>query len=657
MNRPSRDELNPLFTTIFDGTPNYVGLFSGRRMGGRLTDQREQYLAYPATGASIQRWLAGEVDAGREVYICAHLLTDRRRKKEFAAPIVALWADGDTASIPTGNLAPTLVIESSPGRWQGYWKLTQSIDPAAAETLNKRIAALIGADASGFDLTQLLRVPGTPNRKYDDAPTVRTIAYHPDRVFDPETLGYVLPPPPVEHIRQAQPRDAGRGATPDDEPPIHLDAEALAVYQGHRPKTKSDGTGQIDRSASLLKIGRVLYNGGMTRRGLVAELAERDQALGYNKFVGRRDATEQYQRIVDTLEREDRRAQSPASSSTALVSRMAPPTAVSDQSCPAQLAEAQATIRRLRGQLAEAQETISVLRERIAISDQQLGIHRNTRIGSARAVGDALAGIFRERPPDEPDRPDSYRLPLGRLADLTGQSEDTCSRQIKQLGTYNLPDGGKVLHVQTRRIPRSVNPRTGEVIETHLELWAGPGVERTEFGRVLATLAPDNAPKHGGRADRGVCAKHPNAGVIRKMRHVRHTRYECAECGDVIASEAIPVGRASVRHVEAAPTLHDAPKDDTDLFANAEPEQTPTPHDAGSIPSVDREQSGKMRGRGAGGAFARLVQPANASDPARAAPEGSVTAAWMQGQALPGMAPNAPPQPHWDTDPHARAQP
>jgi hypothetical protein len=92
-----------------------------------------------------------------------------------------------------------------------------------------------------------------------------------------------------------------------DEPPIELDDRALAVWAGEVVKKKPDGT--TDRSASLVKVARVLYDGGMTRRGVVAELRERDHQLGFHKFCcDRSDAETRYQSIFDELEAKGRNA-------------------------------------------------------------------------------------------------------------------------------------------------------------------------------------------------------------------------------------------------------------------------------------------------------------------------------------------------------------
>src|SRR3546814_7114824 len=66
---------------------------------------------------------------------------------------------------------PTIAIESSPGRFVGIWVLDGPMD----EELNRRLTYHVGADHGGWDLTQVLRFPGTKNYKYRSQPKVRTM--------------------------------------------------------------------------------------------------------------------------------------------------------------------------------------------------------------------------------------------------------------------------------------------------------------------------------------------------------------------------------------------------------------------------------------------------------------------------------------------------
>jgi hypothetical protein len=114
--------------------------------------------------------------------------------------------------------------------------------------------------------------------------------------WDPEVIDQAIPKLPKQAHNGYH--DAG------GEPPVALGPEAMKVWRGEKPKAKN--TGELNRSGSLVKIGRVLYDAGATRPAIVAALAERDEALGWRKYTARHDADTRYHEIVDELERNGR---------------------------------------------------------------------------------------------------------------------------------------------------------------------------------------------------------------------------------------------------------------------------------------------------------------------------------------------------------------
>ena len=205
--------MRTLWRTLY-GTANpggYVGLLCGvreQRLAGRLSDPRSAYFEYPGRAAAAEAWCLERSIEGREAYFCAHLLTARRRTKEHAAPVLALWADADGSVPPVGAPEPTAIVESSPGRRHLFWRLSRPLPPREAETLNRRLSRAVGADPSGWDLGQLLRPPGTRNRKYSPAPPVRLLKLTGDR-YHPRELELELalpegeaPKPPTSRSRR-----------------------------------------------------------------------------------------------------------------------------------------------------------------------------------------------------------------------------------------------------------------------------------------------------------------------------------------------------------------------------------------------------------------------------------------------------------------------
>jgi hypothetical protein len=184
-----------LWNHIFGDSTGILAIFSGKRLepgSKRLEYPRTLYLDYPREAGRAEEFCRLLSNEGREVYQCAHLLTSRRRLKESASPITACYVDGDGAKPTADTPLPTAVVVSSPGREQYWWRLSQPVEPEEGEDLNRRLAYAMSADLSGWDLTQLLRVPGTRNRKYPDAPLVELVRLSEDS-HDPAELSAALP--------------------------------------------------------------------------------------------------------------------------------------------------------------------------------------------------------------------------------------------------------------------------------------------------------------------------------------------------------------------------------------------------------------------------------------------------------------------------------
>lgn len=102
-----------------------------------------------------------------DLYFTPATFVDMNRSKEEIGLERALWADLDeTDPRQMKGYQPTIAWESSPGRYQAVW-LFRTAMPGASNPgdLNQRLTYHIGADHSGWDATQLLRVPGSKNHK------------------------------------------------------------------------------------------------------------------------------------------------------------------------------------------------------------------------------------------------------------------------------------------------------------------------------------------------------------------------------------------------------------------------------------------------------------------------------------------------------------
>lgn len=120
-------------------------------------------------------WLSEDPKA--DCYWCPTSFDKPKRIKDNIPGSYFLWSDLDTADprkFPR-SLRPTIAWETSPGRFHGLWELEKPLKGPELEQLNRDMTYHFvsqGADKGGWDLTQVLRIPGTKNHKYPDKPKV-----------------------------------------------------------------------------------------------------------------------------------------------------------------------------------------------------------------------------------------------------------------------------------------------------------------------------------------------------------------------------------------------------------------------------------------------------------------------------------------------------
>lgn len=274
---------------LFDGLEGYVCIAS------KGTDIQQQYYRFPGALPAAVASAAVSDAAGNEAYFCTHLLTRKLRRQESAAAIHALWADGDGTTIPEGFPEPTLVVESSPGRHHYYWRLTEPVSPAEAAGLNRRLAYTIGADRSGWDLTQLLRVPGTSNRKYEPHAQV-TITRLEDRAWPTDEIEAALPETPATAVQKSTSAAHSASAELLGPPPVPMFGTDLLAWHGREPCLPGE---KFDRSSRLARLAIILRRNGASHTQIVEGLIRRDSLEPFLKYSTRRDSQQHYDELAD----------------------------------------------------------------------------------------------------------------------------------------------------------------------------------------------------------------------------------------------------------------------------------------------------------------------------------------------------------------------
>lgn len=87
-----------------------------------------------------------------------------------------IQADLDHADINQLPLQPTILVESSPGRYQAYWVLTEAVPLETHERLSRVVTySITDCDHSGWPIGRKLRLPNTLNYKYEVPKAVQVV--------------------------------------------------------------------------------------------------------------------------------------------------------------------------------------------------------------------------------------------------------------------------------------------------------------------------------------------------------------------------------------------------------------------------------------------------------------------------------------------------
>lgn len=271
------------------GGTGYVFLSHIPLHKARAVDRKRSLRSSPAYKLGdwepVKEYLAKHYED--ELYFAPMVFNKPRRKREYATYCTRLWADLDAvepATIPD-DLTPNILWETSPGRYAAVWfMVTGRTETTERGGENHRLTLALGADPSGWDTTQLLRVPLSANNKpgypegirgklisvvrgghlwedIDSLPELADVEVRGGDVFEEELLDSVDAFKAYARIRRSL---------------------SSRVRQMMRLKVADD---TFDRSAIAWEIERDLADAGATLLEMVAIM----RPTPWNKFEGRDD--------------------------------------------------------------------------------------------------------------------------------------------------------------------------------------------------------------------------------------------------------------------------------------------------------------------------------------------------------------------------------
>ena len=221
-----------------------------------------------------------------DCYFCPVQFTNIRQK-EYAEPTLnILWADLDEADPRTMHPRPTIAWHSSEYHYQAIWVLTEHLPTEEIEALNKAMSYHVGADKSGWDLTQLLRVPGSYNFKYGE-PQECTLLWDDGPEYDAYSLRHTL-------------KVTSKIDTCTEDPKPHIDKliEGWRLTRRTTDLLNAKDAPVGERSDRLWELEKLLVEAGMP----VALIVDIIKLTVWNKFADRKDGDKQL--LTETLKAE-----------------------------------------------------------------------------------------------------------------------------------------------------------------------------------------------------------------------------------------------------------------------------------------------------------------------------------------------------------------
>lgn len=122
---------------------------------------------WPQDKAKVQEWYSEHSrKEGYDIYWSPAVYSKPGRHQQDVISHNVFYADLDPVDPRTLSTKPSVAWESSPGRYQAVWLHSNSLSVEDWLAKNRNLSYAVGADRSGWDLTQVLRVPGGKNHKY-----------------------------------------------------------------------------------------------------------------------------------------------------------------------------------------------------------------------------------------------------------------------------------------------------------------------------------------------------------------------------------------------------------------------------------------------------------------------------------------------------------
>lgn len=209
-----------------------------------------------------------ELKDNYDIYFSPYLFKEQASTKDNAIVGRTIVADLDEANILTLQIEPSILVETSPGRHQGYWILQDQLDSSEHEQLSRRLTYSIPrCDRTGWFLGKKVRVPETQNNKYTVGPQYVRIV---------RVLGKTYPNQTFENLPSSEELYGKDVSTDINEEDLNWAEAALVQDIGPQEMLSRVRSSiptvvarynivQKDRSAALWALNMSLFRAGLSK--------------------------------------------------------------------------------------------------------------------------------------------------------------------------------------------------------------------------------------------------------------------------------------------------------------------------------------------------------------------------------------------------------
>lgn len=281
---PARNELNEFFETIWGTSEGYVYLPTLDRSKPKEEAFDQHFFPWPSAKSEIVSFVQ-EQSQTLDVYFAPAIFSEPIAQKKAFKESRVVWCEFDGSLPESFAQEPSVVVKSS-GEYNKhvYWLLDSPVtDASDLEKANRGLTYQYGADASGWDSTQILRPPTTTNYKYEEKPVVT--------LESANTILHPLVSFPVHDNPQIQ--EIPLGSIPDV-----MDLVFKYQWSDEASKLWRSSAPVGERSTMLMRLGYFCAEMGMSNEELYSVIRNADDRWG--KFKNRRDRE---RRLLDLIEK------------------------------------------------------------------------------------------------------------------------------------------------------------------------------------------------------------------------------------------------------------------------------------------------------------------------------------------------------------------